>query len=231
MKRFATSFVLLLTLSIVARAADAPVQGKNGMVVCVSAPAADVGLDILKKGGNAVDAAVAVAFAQAVTYPAAGNIGGGGFMNVYPGGGKDPVVFEYRETAPKAASKTMYSKDDSAYGYKVVGVPGTVRGMALAHQRFGKLAWKDVVMPAVRLADEGFLLDSRLASSLNSLVATSPEFPELQRVFGKQGAADWQAGDRLIQRDLAWSLLQIAENGADAFYKGPIADKLVAEMK
>jgi gamma-glutamyltranspeptidase/glutathione hydrolase len=208
------------------------IEATHGLVVSVSKPASEVGRDILRKGGNAVDAAVATAFALAVTYPAAGNIGGGGFMLVYPGDGREPVVIEYRETAPAAASKSMYAKDESWYTHRAVGVPGTVRGMALAHQRFGKLTWKEVVAPALRLADEGFLLDATLASSLNSIVCFSSEYPELRHVFGKQnGSADWQAGDRLVQKDLAHSLALIAEEGPDAFYKGPIADQLAAEMK
>lgn len=211
---------------------DKPVGVKNGVVVSVSAPASEVGRDILKKGGNAVDAAVATAFALAVTFPAAGNIGGGGFTMVYPGGKVEPVCIEYRETAPAAATKTMFAKGDSTLGHKTIGVPGTVRGMALAHQRFGKLPWKDLVMPAVRLADEGFEMDSQLTASLNSLVAGSKEYPELVRVLGKDdGKGDWKAGDRLVQKDLAQSLRAIAEGGPDAFYKGKIADQLVAEMK
>jgi gamma-glutamyltranspeptidase/glutathione hydrolase len=201
------------------------------MVVCVSAPAADVGLAVLKEGGNAVDAAVAVAFALAVTHPSAGNIGGGGFMNVFPGGKRNPVVVEYRETAPAAATQTMFVKDDQWYGHKPVGVPGTVRGLALAHQKFGKLPWQDLVMPAVRLARDGFAIDKSLANSLNWIVGDSDEFPELQRVFGKKDKGKWQAGERLVQPDLARTLRRIADHGPDAFYKGPIADQIAAEMK
>ena len=214
-----------------AKGADKPVEGQSGMVVCVSPPAADVGLAVLKKGGNAVDAAVAVAFTMAVTYPAAGNLGGGGFMNVFPGRQGTPVVIEYRETAPAAATQTMFRKDDSWYGYKPIGVPGTVRGLALAHQKFGTLPWKDLVTPAVRLADDGFVIDDALAASLNWIVGDSREFAELRRVFGKDGKAGWSAGDRLVQKDLARTLRLIAEQGSDAFYKGAIADKIVAEMK
>jgi gamma-glutamyltranspeptidase/glutathione hydrolase len=215
-----------------AQAAEKPVEARNGMVVAVSAPGADVGLAILKKGGNAVDAAVATAFSMAVTYPAAGNLGGGGFMLVYPGGQEKPVVIEYRETAPAAATATMFSKNDSWYGHKPIGVPGTVRGLALAHQKFGKLPWKDLVMPAVKLAEEGFLLDEAVASSLNWIVGASDKFPELQRVLGRDGGrCSWETGDRLVQKDLGWTLRQIAEHGPDAFYTGAIADKIVAEMK
>jgi gamma-glutamyltranspeptidase/glutathione hydrolase len=204
---------------------------RKGMVVAVSAPGAQTGLDILKKGGNAVDAAVATAFAMAVTYPQAGNIGGGGFMVVYPGHGQEPVVIEYREKAPAAATRTMYQKTSSVYGSRVVGVPGTVRGLALAHEKFGKLPWKDLVMPAVRLAEDGFEVEGSLAASLNGIVADAGDFPELKRVLGKNGSPDWRAGDRLVQKDLASTLRQIAEEGPDAFYKGKVADLLVAEMK
>ena len=191
--------------------ADKAIEGRQGMVVSVSAPASEAGVEVLKKGGNAVDAAVATAFALAVTYPAAGNIGGGGFMVVHPGSKANPVVIEYRETAPAAATKDMYAKDANWYSHKASGVPGTVRGMALAHQRFGKLPWKDVVMPAVKLAELGFPINDQLASSLNFLVSGSSEFPELQRVFGKNlGSADWQAGDRLVQKDLAKTLRRIS---------------------
>jgi gamma-glutamyltranspeptidase/glutathione hydrolase len=215
-----------------AQADEKPVEARNGMVVAVSAPGADAGLAILKKGGNAVDAAVATAFAMAVTYPAAGNIGGGGFMVVYPGGQEKPVVIEYRETAPAAATRTMFAKNDSWFGHKPVGVPGTVRGLALAHQKFGKLPWKDVVMPAVKLAEDGFLLDDAVASSLNWIVGSADGYPELQRVLGKNGGREsWWEGDRLVQKDLGWTLRQIAEHGPDAFYQGAIADKIVAEMK
>jgi gamma-glutamyltranspeptidase/glutathione hydrolase len=222
---------LLLFLASRTRAANDPVTGRHGMVVSVSPPASEVGCQVLKEGGNAVDAAVATALSLAVTYPAAGNIGGGGFMVVYPGGKAPPVVVEYRETAPAAASKTMFAADDSLFGHKVVGVPGTVRGLALAHQRFGKLPWKDVVLPAVRLAEDGFPVDAALASSLNNIVAVADGFPELRRVFGKDGRSAWHEGDRFVQKDLAATLRLIAEQGPDAFYRGRIADQIAAEMK
>jgi gamma-glutamyltranspeptidase/glutathione hydrolase len=220
--------IALLALS----AAEAPPSQRHGLVVAVSPPGADTGCGILRRGGNAVDAAVATALAMAVTYPAAGNIGGGGFMLIYPGASGEPVVIDYREKAPRAACKTMYTKQDSWYSHKAVGVPGTVRGLALAHARFGKLPWKDVVLPAVKLAGEGFVMDGQLARSLNWVVGSSPEFPELRRVLGKDGdAATWKAGDRLVQPDLAATLRRIAEQGPDAFYKGVTADQIAAEMK
>ena len=210
--------------------ADAPVEHAHGVVVSVSRPASEAGLTILQQGGSAVDAAVATAFALAVTHPAAGNIGGGGFMVVHPPKGK-PTVIEYRETAPAAANKTMFLKDDSLYGPRVAGVPGTVRGMALAHQQFGKLPWKTVVMPAVRLAQDGFTLDAHQANSINNIVTVADDFPELRRVFGRADGKRWKTGDRLMQPDLAKTLRMIAEDGADAFYSGPVADLIVAEMK
>jgi gamma-glutamyltranspeptidase / glutathione hydrolase len=226
-----TGFAVACFALLDGRAADKAAPGKHGMVVAVSPPGAEVGRDILQRGGNAVDAAVATAFAMAVTYPAAGNIGGGGFMVIYPGGEAKPVVIEYREMAPAAATKTMFKKSDSLYTHKVVGVPGTVRGLALAHAKFGKLPWKDVVMPAVKLAEDGFAIDDALAGSLNYAVGSSSEFAELTRVFGKDGKADWRGGDKLVQKDLGKTLRRIAADGADAFYTGPIADQIVAEMK
>jgi gamma-glutamyltranspeptidase/glutathione hydrolase len=213
------------------RAAHA--DGGHGLVVAVSPPGADVGCSILRAGGNAVDAAVATAFAMAVTYPAAGNIGGGGFMLIHPPAGKgEPVVIDFRETAPAAATRTMFHKGDSLYTHKAVGVPGTVRGLAGAHQRFGRLPWKEVVLPAVKLAEEGFLIDAQLAGSLNGVVASSAAFPELRRVLGKDnGDTPWHAGDRLVQKDLGKTLRRIAEQGPNAFYEGPIADLIAAEMR
>jgi gamma-glutamyltranspeptidase/glutathione hydrolase len=201
------------------------------MVVAVSPPAADIGVRMLQQGGNAVDAAVATAFAEAVTWPAAGNIGGGGFMLVYPPQG-DPVVIDYREKAPAAATPTMLQKRDASFAHKTAGVPGSVAGLGLAHQKFGKLGWKQVLTPAVELAEKGFKIDRALASSLNSAIRSAPDGAEIRRVYGKQGGKErWQAGDTLVLPDLAWTLRQIAEHGADGFYKGAVAEKISDEMK
>src|SRR6516165_5633771 len=141
-------------------------------------------------------------------------------MLVYPGGKEEPVLIDYRETAPAAATKTMFKTDDGWYGHKPVGVPGTVRGLALAQKNYGKLPWKQVLQPAIDLADKGFLLDNCLAGSLNNIVANSKDFPELRRCLGKKaGEERWDAGDRFMQPDLAKTLKQIAEHGPDAFYK------------
>lgn len=227
------TFFLVLLLVPASKAHGQALQAKSGMVVSVSGPASDVGVQILKNGGNAVDASVALAFALAVTHPAAGNIGGGGFMLVHPPAGKgEPTVFDYRESAPGAATPDMYKKDESAFTHRAVGVPGTVRGLALAHKRFGKLPWKEVVQPAVELAAKGFPIDRYLSASLNNIVRQgAAAHPELARVYGKNGKPGWSPGDTLVQGDLAKTLQLIAEQGADAFYSGPIADLLAAEMK
>lgn len=213
---------------------------KNGVVVSVSAAGSEAGLAILKQGGNAVDAAVATAFALSVTHPSAGNIGGGGFMVVHPprkvsGEGyadsTKPTVIDYRETAPAASIRTMFKKGDSPYTHKVVGTPGTVRGMAMAHQKFGQLPWKTLVMPAVELAEKGYILDKHHADSLNKQLMATKNNAEFQRVFAKPDGAAWKPGDRHVQADLARTLRLIAEEGPDAFYKGKIAEQLVAEMK
>jgi gamma-glutamyltranspeptidase/glutathione hydrolase len=229
--------LLLVLASALPCSAQAPprkaVEGKNGMVVCVSPAAADVGVAILKRGGNAVDAAIAVAFVEAVTWPEAGNIGGGGFMLVWPGPGQEPVFIDYREMAPAAATPDMFANGINYQSPIVAGVPGTVCGLEQAHNKFGTLPWKDLVLPAVELAEKGFEVDAALARRLNGVLAdkrtTNAEF---RRVYGKNGGADrWQAGDRLVLPDLGKSLRAIAETKADAFYKGELADKLVAEMK
>jgi gamma-glutamyltranspeptidase/glutathione hydrolase len=211
------------------------VEAKNGLVATVCPLASQVGCDILKRGGNAVDAAIATAFALAITHPEAGNIGGGGFMLVHPAAGRgQPEVIDYRETAPAAATRDMFANGTNEFGHSIVGVPGTVRGLELAFERYAskKLAWKDLIEPAIRLAKDGFPLDDYLSKSLNKLLGDSPDFAELRRVYGKYNAREqWKSGDRLVLSDLAKSLALIAEYGSDAFYLGSIADQLVAEMK
>jgi gamma-glutamyltranspeptidase/glutathione hydrolase len=203
----------------------------RGLVVSDSAPASEVGAAILRQGGNAVDAAVATALALAVTLPEAGNLGGGGFMLVWPGDERQPLCIDYRETAPAKATATMFSLGETEWGHKVVGVPGTLRGLELAHRRFGKLPWKTLTEPAVVLAREGFVLGPRLAHDLNELLPKAAEFSELRRVFGKPDGSPWTADDRLVQPDLARTMRQVAEEGPAAFYQGTIAEQLVAEME
>ena len=224
---------LALIGGMTCRAADADhyVECRNGVVVSVSGPASDVGLSVLKAGGNAVDAAVATAFALQSTYPLAGNIGGGGFMLIHPAPGKgDPVVVDYRECAPAASAPTMYTREESQFTHRAVAVPGTVRGMELARRRFGTMTWAQLIRPAVELARDGFVVDGPLAKSANETLAAAPEFAELQRVYGKPGGGPWNAGDRMIQPDLARTLQTLADGGPDAFYTGDIAAALLAEM-
>jgi gamma-glutamyltranspeptidase/glutathione hydrolase len=218
--------------------ADLGVPGRDGVVVCTSAPACDAGASVLAAGGNAVDAAVATAFALAVTHPSAGNIGGGGFMIVRTPDGKATAI-EYREKAPLASTRTMYldasgaiAREMTSTGYRAPGVPGTVRGLELAHQRFGKLPWRDVVMPAVALAEQGFDVSAALARALNGQISGAmSRYPASVAAYGKPGGGEWAAGDRLVLGDLARTLRAIATGGADAFYTGWIADRIAEDMK
>jgi gamma-glutamyltranspeptidase / glutathione hydrolase len=224
-------FLFALPLAAAPEVVGGPnAEGRQGMVVSVSPEASVVGVNTLRKGGNAVDAAVAVAFALAVTWPEAGNLGGGGFMLIHPGAKAEPVVIDYRETAPAAATRALFAAKRPA-PYALVGVPGTVRGLALAHQRFGKLPWKELVRPAVVLAEGGFPVSAPLAASLERGLRDADGFPEFRRVYGRAGDSRWEAGDRLVQKDLARTLRRLAEDGPDSFYTGPTASLLVAEMK
>ena len=223
------------------------VIGRNGMVVSVDKFASQVGIDILKKGGNAVDAAVAVGFALAVTFPAAGNIGGGGFMILrFPETGES-VAVDFREMAPGLATPDMYLDDNgeierskSVVGHLAVGIPGTVKGFDLALRTYGRLTWKEVIEPAIRLANEGFVLEEGRASSFNSLKRSasanrrsedSKSDAEFIKVFSKPDGTDFEEGDIFVQKELAESLKQIAEDGPDAFYKGKIADLIAKDME
>ena len=219
------------------------------MVVAGEGHAADVGREILVKGGNAVDAAIATAFALAVTLPEAGNLGGGGFIVAYLADRREVVTVDFRELAPRTATPSMYLGPDGKprpryrTGAWSAGVPGTVRGLGLAHAQFGKTAWPELLRPAARLAREGFPISAELARSLNRQL-TEPErgaerpstredfgrlrdFPESIAAFGKPDRSLWKTGDVLIQRDLALCLDRIATNGADEFYTGQTA-KLIA---
>jgi len=222
------------------------VSSKDGLVVCTSAPACDAGAAILAKGGNAVDASVATAFALAVTLPSAGNIGGGGFMVIRQPNG-EVTTFDYREKAPLKATRTMYMRDGKVdgsltnQGYLAPGVPGSVRGLAMAHKKFGKLPWQDVVMPGVLLAEKGFVMSAALARGLNSQLFPAERdgtssggimgrYPASVAAYGKPGGGRWAAGDRLVLTDLGKSLRAIAIDGPDAFYKGWIADRIAEDM-
>lgn len=210
-------------------------QFRNGMVVCAYPDAAHVGLDILKQGGNAVDAAVAVQFALAVTLPEAGNIGGGGFM-VYRSKNGENNTLDFREMSPAAASVDMYLDsagnvipDMSLYTHKASGVPGSVDGMVQAHEKYGKLKWADLLQPAINLASKGFKITKHLASDLNRTAVQFKRINQGKSYLIKEG--EWQEGDILIQQDLAKTLEQIRDKGRAGFYEGIVADQLVAEMQ
>ncbi len=232
MPRLAGLVTLLIALTLPVRGEERPPAdvASKGMVVCVSPEAAEIGVAVLKRGGTAVDSAIAVGFAMAVTYPAAGNIGGGGFMLVHPATG-EPIVFDYRETAPARVNRDTFATTNDWYDQKASGVPGTVRGFELAHKKFGKLSWKELVMPAVELAENGFALDAATVGSLNDILKKSGGNAEFRVRFGPVGKKQWSVGDRLVQKDLARTLKLIAERGADAFYSGELAELLIAEMK
>lgn len=212
---------------------------RTAAVVSVSRPASEAGLEILKNGGNAVDAAVTTAIALAVTWPEAGNIGGGGYLLLVPNAERSPkgkgdaVVVDFREIAPAAATKEMFVDPGQRTPHRRVAVPGTVRGLARIHAERGRRSWKELVAPAIVLARDGFELDAATADSINGVLKTSPrsQFAELHRVFGRSDGRPWTAGDRLIQPDLAETLERIAVVGADGFYGGGTADRIVAEMR
>ncbi len=206
----------------------------KAMVVSAHPLASEAGTKILQQGGSAVDAAIAVEFALAVVYPAAGNIGGGGFMMVRQNDGYN-VALDYREKAPLSASRDMYLDENgeptdlSRSGHLSTGVPGTVAGMVTAHERFGKLPFADLVAPAIQLAENGFFITEKEANNLNRLKPTFQKHNPHSTAFVK--TAEWKANEPLIQKELAETLKLIRDKGFDGFYKGVTADKIVAEMK
>ncbi len=208
---------------------------RNGMVVCAYPEAAKAGLEVLQKGGTAVDAAIAVQFALAVTHPAAGNIGGGGFM-VYRSAKGETNTLDYREMAPAAASANMYLDsagnviaDKSLHTHQASGVPGSVDGLVEAHKKYGKLKWEDLVQPAINLAKNGFPLTEKLAANLNAMQQNFKKLNPGKNYYLKEGG--WKAGDRMIQADLGATLELIRDHGRAGFYEGKVADELVAEMQ
>ena len=216
-----------------------PVLARHGMVSSQERRASAVGVEILKRGGNAVDAAVAVGFALAVTLPRAGNLGGGGFMLVHLAKSNETIAIDYRETAPAAATRDMFlgpdGKPDPAKSRDSglsVGVPGTVRGLALAHQKYGsgKLSFAALIEPAIRLAREGIEVEDDLADSLPGAVAKFQRHPASAMIFLKDGKP-LAVGDRLVQTDLAATLEEIATGGPDRFYSGRIAAAIASSVK
>lgn len=240
-------FILVLIAGLMFGAkATEPVRARHGMVVSNDLIASQVGVEVLKKGGNAVDAAVAVGFALAVTYPAAGNVGGGGFMLIRKADGT--VTFlDFREKAPASASRDMYrtvknpeairsdyqgeqmrmALSESIVGWRAPGVPGTVRGLEMASKKYGRKPWNEVVTPAVQLARKGFPVSYTLATSLKNSTRLLGRFPETKRVFLREGRY-YEAGETFRQPELAKVLERVAKQGSKGFYEGETA-RLIAK--
>jgi gamma-glutamyltranspeptidase / glutathione hydrolase len=235
---FSKPFLIWICLFFLARGNYAdPVRGHNGMVVSSSKLSSLVGIEILKKGGNAVDAAVAVGFALAVTYPSAGNIGGGGFMVIHLKNGNNTTI-DFRETAPLNAYRDMYidkkGKFDprlSSEGVTSSGVPGTVAGLIYTLEKYGNLKLKDVIQPAIDLAEKGFVLDYKLAESFDSVKDDFLKYPSSRKIFIKDNTNLYQDGDTFKQPDLAKTLKLISDKGKDGFYKGETAGLLIKQVQ
>ena len=212
------------------------VTSGSGMVVSAYPDASEAGARVLSAGGNAVDAAIATGLALAVTHPTAGNIGGGGFMVIrFPDGGATAI--DFREKAPLKAHPEMFVGEDGEYSYQIhhrshlaVGVPGTVAGFALAHERYGDAEWRDLVEPSVALARDGFVVSDRLANSLSGRLEAFRDYPATYAQFSKDGVP-YEPGEVLVQADLAGTLERIRDEGRDGFYSGATARLLAEEME
>ncbi|MEI7800104.1 MAG: gamma-glutamyltransferase [Opitutaceae bacterium] len=234
----------LLTAPLPLAAQRAPIEAEHGMVVSVHELASQAGVEILQKGGNAVDAAVATGLALTVVYPFAGNIGGGGFMMIHlagatPGASRD-IAIDYRETAPAGATRDMYVGNDgklrqgvgsSTVGWQASGVPGSVAGFALAMQKYGsgKVTWAQVVEPARRLATEGHIVSQASAASFHTFAKLLAPFADSKKIYLKQGAF-WKAGEHWVQADLGATMARLQKNGPREFYEGETAQKIAAAM-
>lgn len=217
-----------------------PVVARGGMVVAQERIAARIGSDILKQGGNAVDAAVAVGFALAVTYPRAGNLGGGGFMLVRHVKSGEDIAIDYREVAPENSTRDMFVGPDGKPDTKksrdsgaAVGVPGTVAGLALAYARFGsgKFSFAQLLVPAIVLAQDGVVVADDIADSLPNARERMARHPSSAKIFLRPDGSALRAGDLLVQKDLAETLQLIAREGPRGFYQGPVAEKIVAAVR
>jgi gamma-glutamyltranspeptidase / glutathione hydrolase len=238
------SFILLLLLSGCTgktgnkpfeTISDSGISAKNGMVVSAHPESSKIGVEILKRGGNAIDAAVATELALAVCYPEAGNIGGGGFMVIRTSDGRTDAI-DYREKAPLAASRDMYLGKNgevtaglSTDTHLASGVPGTIDGIISAHLKYGKLPFREVIQPAIDLAEKGFVITSNQVSSLNGNRKAFLERNFKRPAFVKDSL--WKEGDILIQSDLAETLKLIRDNGREGFYTGKTASLIIKEMK
>ncbi|BEP43882.1 gamma-glutamyltransferase [Variovorax sp. V15] len=235
--RGAVAAVLALAAAGASNAASvAPVAAENGMVVSAQHLATKVGVDVLKRGGNAVDAAVAVGYALAVVYPAAGNLGGGGFMTVQLADGRKTFL-DFREKAPLAATANMYLDKDgnvikglSTKGHLAVGVPGSVSGMEYAREKYGTMKRGDLLAPSIQLADKGFALQQGDIDLLATATADFKEDPATAAIFLNKGEP-YKVGDKLVQKDLARTLREISAKGTDGFYKGWVGNAIVASSQ
>jgi gamma-glutamyltranspeptidase/glutathione hydrolase len=231
--RFSVAWTFSLSLAV---AGSVPTCADHGMVVTQQAIASNVGRNVLQAGGNAIDATVATAFALAVVHPAAGNIGGGGFIVYRPYNGKNPVAYDFRERAPAAAHAEMWLVDGTYdlirhhQSHLAVGVPGSVAGLHLAWKDHGTLSWAQLLAPAIRLAKEGFTVTRELANSLGYQLDRMQAYPASIAAFTKEGVP-YKPGELFKQADLAKTLQRIADQGPKGFYKGETAAMLAAEMK
>jgi gamma-glutamyltranspeptidase/glutathione hydrolase len=215
-----------------------PVVAKHGMVVGPEKLASEVGTTILKQGGNAVDAAVATGFALAVTYPRAGNLGGGGFMLIHLAESNSQTLIDYRETAPAAASAAMFLDDDGEidrmrefFSYQSAGVPGTVAGLIMALEKYGTMTLKEVLEPAIAIAEEGFPVSFALNYEFAARADRLRMNPEALRLFFHGDGSPYQIGEIWRQTDLAWTLKQISKSGLEGFYGGEVAQRIVIDME
>ncbi|WLQ13361.1 gamma-glutamyltransferase [Hahella aquimaris] len=240
-------FLLTLTLTVAAPTnaefilegdRSVPTEAHHGMVATSHTLATEEALKVLKNGGNAIDAAVTAAFALAVTQPRSGNIGGGGFMLISSESRNEVIAIDYREKAPAAASRDMYLNKDgeadsnlSRFSHKAAGVPGTVAGLALALEKYGTISLQEALAPAIRLADEGFIVTPRFSHGVKDSAERLRKWDSSRKVFFKQDGSFYEPGDRFIQKDLAATLKRISEQGIKGFYEGETAKLIVEEMK
>lgn len=215
-----------------------PVLGASGMVAAQNRLSAEVGAQVLADGGNAVDAAIATGFSLAVTLPRAGNLGGGGFMLIHDANSGENVAIDYREMAPQGATRDMYLDENgnvdsnrARFSHLAAGVPGTVAGFYYAHQKFGRLSWQRLLQPAIAQARDGIIVSYDFATLLKRRQSSLCRDEAACGYFFKQDGVPYEAGELFVQKDLAGTLQLIAEQGPDAFYKGKIAEQIIAEMQ
>ncbi|MBL1215737.1 MAG: gamma-glutamyltransferase [Ignavibacteriae bacterium] len=236
MRIFFNVIIILLVFTNIIAEAPEPVRGKNGMVVSAHSLASEVGVNILKSGGNAVDAAVAVGFALAVVHPSAGNLGGGGFMVIHQKDGTQ-TTFDYREKAPASTHKNIYLDENGKYdpklstqGWSASGVPGSVAGMLAALNKYGTMSIEEIIEPAIQLAERGFIMDYRMVDFVNAYNKRFNQYSSSKKIFTKNGEK-FNEGDKLTQKDLAETLKRIKGRGREGFYEGQTAELIAEQAK